>query len=213
MPEFLETGPTDAGWTLLLAHGAGAGMETPFLTQMAELIAGHGIRVLRFEFGYMAARRTGGKRRPAPRAETLMPEYRAAVSAAHDRGLLGRLAIGGKSMGGRVASLVADDLFAENQVAAVVCLGYPFHPPGMPDKTRTAHLEGLKCPALVVQGERDPFGSRAEVTGYSLAAGIELAWIGDGDHDLGPRGSSGYTRKGNLAAAADAAAAFLGKLG
>jgi predicted alpha/beta-hydrolase family hydrolase len=213
MPEFLETGPAEATWSLLLAHGAGAGMETPFLSQMAELIAGRGIRVLRFEFGYMAARRAGGKRRPAPKAETLTPEYRTAVSAAREAGVAGRLAIGGKSMGGRVASLVADELFAAGEVAALVCLGYPFHPPGIPEKTRTAHLEELRCPALVVQGERDPFGSRAEVGGYALAPGIELAWIGDGDHDLGPRGSSGYTRKGNLTAAADAVAAFLGKLG
>ena len=213
MPEFLQTGPADAAWTLLLAHGAGAGMETPFLSQVAELVAARGIRVLRFEFGYMAASRGGGKRRPPPKAEALMPQYRDAVSAVHASGLAGRLAIGGKSMGGRVASLVAEELMSMGTVAALVCLGYPFHPPGLPEKTRTAHLQELKCPALVVQGERDPFGNRAEVTAYALSPVIELAWIGDGDHDFGPRGSSGYTRKGNLAAAADAVSSFLGKLG
>ena len=212
MPLFLDTGPADAAWTLLLAHGAGAGMETAFMTQMADLLAARGIRVLRFEFGYMASRRTTGKKKPAPKAETLAGEYRAAVAAARDAGATGRLAIGGKSMGGRVASLVADELLAERRITALVCLGYPFHPPGMPEKTRTAHLPGMQCPALVVQGERDPFGSKAEVASYALASTIELAWIGDGDHDLGPRGSSGFTRKGNLAAAADAVAAFLGRL-
>ena len=212
MPEFLQSGPADAAWTLLLAHGAGAGMETPFLTQVADLIAARGIRVLRFEFGYMAARRTSGKRRPPPKAEALATEYRAAVSAVHEAGLLGHLAIGGKSMGGRVASLAADGLFAEAQIAALVCLGYPFHPPGMPEKTRTSHLTELRCPALVVQGERDPFGSQAEVNGYILAPTIELSWIGDGDHDFGPRGASGFTRKGNLATASDAVAGFLARL-
>ena len=107
MPDFLETGPSGASWTLLLAHGAGAGMETPFMTQMAGLLAERDVRVLRFEFGYMAAARAGGKRRPPPKAETLTAEYRAAVFAARETAAPARLAIGGKSMGGRVASLVA----------------------------------------------------------------------------------------------------------
>ena len=118
------------------------------------------------------------------------------------------LLIGGKSMGGRVASLVADDLYAAGRIAGLVCLGYPFHPPGRPDQLRTAHLEHLACPALIVQGERDPFGSRAEVEAMRLSLAIRFHWAGDGDHDLGPRGGSGFTRKGNLAAAADAVAAF-----
>jgi predicted alpha/beta-hydrolase family hydrolase len=165
--------------------------------------------VARFEFGYMAGRRNGGKRRPAPKAETLIPEYRAAVEAVRGEGWRGRLAIGGKSMGGRVASLIADELQGAGQADALVCLGYPFHPPGMPEKTRTAHLAGLSCPTLIVQGERDPFGSKEEVGQYALSRWIEIAWSGDGDHDFGPRGASGFTRKGNMAAAADAVAAFL----
>jgi predicted alpha/beta-hydrolase family hydrolase len=188
-------------------------MDTPFLARISELLAERGLRVVRFEFGYMAARRAGGKRRPAPKAETLMPEYRAAVDAVRAGDFQGRLAIGGKSMGGRVASMVADELHEAGAVGALVCLGYPYHPPGMPEKTRTAHLAALSCPALIVQGERDPFGSRAEVSGYGLARGIEVVWSGDGDHDLGPRGASGFTRKGNLMAAADEVAAFLKRLG
>ncbi|MGE0700042.1 MAG: alpha/beta family hydrolase [Hyphomicrobiaceae bacterium] len=213
MPEMLDTGPPGAAWTLLLAHGAGAGMETRFLAEIADLLAARGVRELRFEFGYMASRRTSSKKKPAPKAETLQGEYRSAVDAARERNIAGRLAIGGKSMGGRVASMVADELHGAGIVGALVCLGYPFHPPGMPEKTRTAHLAGLACPALVVQGERDPFGSRAEVADYGLSPAMQLAWIGDGDHDLGPRGSSGFTRKGNLAAAADAVAGFLASLG
>ena len=146
----------------------------------------------------------------AQEIERLVDEYRAAVAAA---GPGAPLLIGGKSMGGRVASLVADDLHAAGRIAGLVCLGYPFHPPGKPDRLRTAHLEHLACPALIVQGERDPFGTRAEVGAMRLSPAIRFHWAGDGDHDLGPRGGSGFTRKGNLAAAADAVAAFAATCG
>jgi predicted alpha/beta-hydrolase family hydrolase len=202
---FLTTGPADASVRFLCAHGAGAGMETAFLQAVAGLLAERGVAVLRFEFAYMAGRRTGGSRRPPPKAERLVDEYRAAVAAA---GPGAALLIGGKSMGGRVASLVADDLHAAGRIAGLVCLGYPFHPPGKPERPRTAHLERLACPALIVQGERDPFGTRAEAEAMRLSPAIRFHWAGDGDHDLGPRGGSGFTRKGNLAAAADAVAAF-----
>lgn len=213
MIDLLTDGPSDARWHLLLAHGAGAGMSTPFMTAIAGLIAAGGISVHRFELAYMAARRETGKRRPPPKAETLAGEYLAAVAAA--KALLtprARLLIGGKSMGGRIASLVADQLYADSSVAGLVVLGYPFHPPGKPETLRTAHLAALVCPALIVQGERDPFGSRAEVESYRLSPSIGLHWAADGDHDLGPRGGSGFTRKGNLAAAADAVHAFAERL-
>jgi predicted alpha/beta-hydrolase family hydrolase len=213
MSEILTRGPVTAKTHLLLAHGAGAPMTSPFLEKITGLLVDRGLQVSRFEFDYMAARRLGGKRRPPPRAETLMPEYVAVVE-----GLRGqmpkaqRLIIGGKSMGGRVASMAAGQLCADRLISGLVCLGYPFHPPGKPESLRTAHLETLACPALIVQGERDPFGSRAEVEALSLAPAIRFCWIGDGDHDLGPRGGSGFTRAGNLAAAADATAAFASSL-
>lgn len=179
------------------------------MESMAALLAERGLAVARFEFGYMAARRGTGKRRPPPRAELLADEYIAVVRQLSDRGAKKqRLLIGGKSMGGRVASLVADRLVADGLVAGLVCLGYPFHPPGKPEQLRTAHLVGLACPALIVQGERDPFGGRAQVEGLRLSASIRFTWAPDGDHDLGPRGASGHTRKGNLTLAADAIAAF-----
>ena len=184
-------------------------MDTPFLTTIAGLLAERGIATYRFEFSYMSARRQTGTRKPPPRAERLVEEYRAAV----DKLPAGEpVLIGGKSMGGRVASLVADALFGEQRIIGLVCLGYPFHPPKKPEALRTAHLEHLQCPALVVQGERDPFGSRTEVERLALSPGIRFQWAGDGDHDLGPRGRSGLTRKGNLAAAADAVAAFAAEL-
>jgi predicted alpha/beta-hydrolase family hydrolase len=190
---------------VLLAHGAGAGSASPFLNTMARLLAARGLTVHRFDFGYMAARLQGGKRRPPPRADTLVGEYRAAVAAVP---LGNKLLIGGKSMGGRVASLVADELFADGRICGLVCLGYPFHPPNKPEQLRTGHLESLACPTLIVQGERDPFGGRAEVESYALSRQIAFSWAGDGDHDLGPRGGSGFTRTGNLEAAADAVRAF-----
>jgi len=205
MTKFLITGPKDARVRFLCAHGAGKGMESPFLDTVADLLGERDIAVWRFEFGYMAARRDSGSRKPPPKAERLMDEYRAAV-AELPRG--GSVLIGGKSMGGRVASLVADELFGLGRIAGLVCLGYPFHPPNKPEKLRTAHLEALGCPALIVQGERDPFGTRAEVEAFRLSSAIRLHWADDGDHDLGPRGASGFTRKGNLTAAADAIAAF-----
>lgn len=214
MTDFLTTGPDEAKVRLLLAHGAGAPMTSPFLETMTRLLTERRIQVSRFEFGYMAARRQGGKRRPPPRAEMLVKEYMDAVQqlrseAPHRQ----KLFIGGKSMGGRVASLAADELYRDGRIAGLVCLGYPFHPPGKPENLRTAHLESLTCPTLIVQGERDPFGGRGEVESYSLAPVIRLAWANDGDHDLGPRGGSGFTRSGNLALAADAIDAFVNGTG
>jgi predicted alpha/beta-hydrolase family hydrolase len=208
MADLLISGPSDADGVLMLGHGAGAGMESAFMVQMADLLAARRVRTVRFEFAYMAARRSG-KRRPPPRGELLVPEYRAAVAQVRELERPRRLVIGGKSLGGRVASLLADELYAEGAIRGLVCLGYPFHPPKQPEKLRTAHLQSLECPALVVQGERDPFGGKGEVETFGLARAIRVHWVGDGDHDLGPRGGSGYTRKGNLAAAADAVAEFL----
>jgi predicted alpha/beta-hydrolase family hydrolase len=202
-------GNPDGDVHVLLAHGAGAGASSPFMTTMARLLAARGLTAHRFEFAYMAARLQGGKRRPPPRADTLVDEYRAAVAAVPAGA---RLIIGGKSMGGRVASLVADELFAAGQICGLVCLGYPFHPPNKPAQLRTSHLQALACPTLIIQGERDPFGGRDDVDGYSLSQQIAFHWAGDGDHDLGPRGGSGFTRSGNLEAAADAIAAFASRL-
>lgn len=195
---FLDAGVRDAELTLVLAPGAGAPADSAWMEEMTARLAGAGLRVLRFDFDYMAERRRTGSRRPPPKAEALVAEYAAAVAAAAPR-VHGRLLIGGKSLGGRVASLVADRLFAEGTISGLVCLGYPFHPPKQPEKLRTAHLEELACPALVVQGERDPFGTPDEVAGYRLSPNIKVHWAPDGDHDLAPRRSSGTTLEDNMA--------------
>lgn len=209
MSEIRTNGPGDAAAHLILAHGAGAPMTSPFLEMMTELLTERGLRISRFEFAYMAQRRKDGKRRPPPKAELMMPEY-VDVIAELRKNLPRRqkLLIGGKSMGGRIASLCADQLYAEGHIAGLACLGYPFHPPGKPDKLRTVHLEHLRCPALIVQGERDPFGTRAEVETYALSSAIAFVWAGNGNHDLAPSRGSPFTRAGNLATAADAVGAF-----
>ena len=177
-------------------------MDTPWMTRVARGLAEHGIRVVRFEFPYMAARRKGGKRGAPDREPVLLDTWREAVASQGDPQ---SIAIGGKSMGGRMASMVADEL----QIAALVCFGYPFHPPGQPAKTRTAHLKALKTPALILQGERDPFGTRDDVKGYDLSKGIRIEWLPDGDHSFKPRASSGVTEAENLAHAVSSAAKFV----
>ena len=209
MTDFLVDGPADAAVTVLLAHGAGAPMDSSAMTAATKALVGEGLRVARFEFAYMAARREG-QRRPPPKAETVMVEYVAAVDALQTGG---KLIIGGKSMGGRVASMIADDMHAAGKIAGLVCLGYPFHPMGNPTQLRTAHLEGMTCPALIVQGTRDIMGTREEVAGYSLSPAIEILWLEDGDHDLKPRkGISGFSTADHMKTMATAVKAFAERL-
>jgi predicted alpha/beta-hydrolase family hydrolase len=196
-------GPERAPDTIVLAHGAGAPMDSPFLEHFAAGLAARGLRVVRFEFPYMDARREG--RRPPPDRESVLLD--------HWRGVLAALGgqppvVGGKSLGGRMASLLADEIGARG----LVCLGYPFHPPGRPQRLRVAHLENLRTPALVVQGTRDALGSRDEVVGYRLPPSIRVHWIEDGDHSLKPRARSGRSERQNLDEAVEAVARFVGGL-
>lgn len=210
MTAFLFDGPEAADITILLAHGAGAAMDSAAMTASAKVLAQSGFRVVRFEFGYMAARRTSNTRKPPPRADLLKTEYLAAVDAL---GATDKLIIGGKSMGGRVASMVGDELYASGKIAGLLCLGYPFHPPEKPEQLRTAHLADLKVPTLIVQGTRDPFGTRDEVSSYSLSKRIEILWLEDGDHDLKPRKSvSGYSAADHLKTLGEAAASWAQKI-
>lgn len=208
MVELLWDSPDPYTATLVLGHGAGAAMDSAGMNDAARVIASRGIRVARFEFAYMAGRREG-VRKPPPRADTLLGEYRDVVAQA---AVDGPVFIGGRSMGGRVASMVADELHEAGTVLGLVCLGYPFHPPGKPEQLRTAHLEHLATPALIVQGTRDEFGTRDEVSGYALSPSIELVWLEDGDHGLRPRKAvSGFTYAQHLESMADAVAGFVGR--
>ncbi|KFC65303.1 Alpha/beta hydrolase superfamily enzyme, predicted hydrolase [Bosea sp. LC85] len=210
MVTFLKDGPEEAGTTILLAHGAGAPMDSASMTANALALAAAGFRVARFEFGYMADRRSSSGRRPPPRAETLISDYAAAIAALDVKG---PLIIGGKSMGGRVASMMADEWHASGRIAGLLCLGYPFHPIGKPEQLRTAHLASMKTPTLIVQGTRDLFGTREEVSAYRLSSAIEILWLEDGDHDLKPRKSvSGFSADDHLKTLSNTVAAWADRL-
>ena len=198
----LVNGPAGASHTFVFAHGAGGAMDTPFMNDVAAMMASRGIRVVRFEFPYMAARREGGKRGAPDRPAVLIASWHEAIAGARGPG---SVFIGGKSMGGRIATMVAD----EARIAGVICFGYPFHPPGKPHQLRTAHLETLETPALFLQGERDPFGTRQEVSGLPLSSSVRVQWIPDGDHSLEPRRASGRSHEANLTDAVEAAVAFM----
>ncbi|MFV3304685.1 alpha/beta fold hydrolase [Pseudomonas sp. NY15181] len=193
--------------TLVLAHGAGAPMDSPFMDDIAQRLAQRGIAVLRFEFPYMALRREDGRRRPPNPQKQLLECWRAVYAQVRAE-VPGKLAIGGKSMGGRMASLLADELGAD----ALVCLGYPFYAAGKPEKPRVAHLAELKTPTLIVQGERDALGDRPTVEGYALSPAIQLRWQAAADHDLKPLKASGLTHAQHLETTAESVAEFLRNL-
>lgn len=204
-PELLIDGPQDSSTEIVLAHGAGAAMDTPFMNFFATGLADRGFRVVRFEFPYMASKRNTGKGKPPDREPVLREMWLKVIETIRTGRKKSKLVIGGKSMGGRIASLIAD----ESGVDGLVCLGYPFHPVGKPEQLRVEHLGENKTPTLIVQGERDPFGSREEVEGYKLSAAIRVKWIEDGDHSFKPRKSSGRTEQQNWEAAVDEFDSFL----
>lgn len=198
----LIDGPDGAPLRLLLAHGAGAPMDSDFMNAIASGVASFGIQVIRFEFPYMQRRRTEGVQAPPNKEDVLLDAWRDVIKTYRKQG---PFAIGGKSLGGRMASLIADEIKPQ----ALVCLGYPFHPPGKPEKLRTAHLAKLKTPTLIVQGTRDTLGSQDEVAAYQLSKTIEINWLEDGDHSFKPRKKSGFTEDGHWQIAATVVAGRL----
>jgi hypothetical protein len=203
-PELLVNGPSTASTTVILAHGAGAGMDTPFMEFFAQRLAEGGLRVVRFEFPYMAQRRHGGPKRPPAREDVLRQNWLEVIQQFRGQ----RLVIGGKSLGGRIATMIAD----EAGVVGLVCLGYPFHPSGKSSQTRVEHLRAIKTPTLILQGTRDPLGNREEVAGYPLAAVVRLHWLEDGEHSFKPRKASGRTEVENLQDAVAEILDFIGDL-
>lgn len=186
----------------IFAHGAGAGMDHAFMQAVTAGLVDKGIQVVRFNFPYMVKRVEDGKKRPPDRAPKLLEAFQAVIQ---DVAKGQPVVIGGKSMGGRMASLLADDTL----VAGVACLGFPFHPPGKPENYKGAHLAKLSKPCLILQGERDTFGQRAEFNEFALAESVNVTFIPDGDHSFKPRKASGHTEFGNIALAVDALAAFI----
>ncbi|WJS05415.1 alpha/beta family hydrolase [Roseibium aggregatum] len=213
MTDFLWNRPeTPPVATLLLAHGAGAAMDSAFMNKLAAALASQGIAAARFEFAYMAGRRTGGPKKPPPRADKLIAEFQTALQSFLSQSD-GTLLIGGKSMGGRVAAMLAGGGSLPGRAKGVACFGYPFHPTGKADaEWRLQPLQDAKRPVLVLQGDRDPFGSKAELDEVTLPAHVSLTYLEDGNHDFGPRGKSPATLDGNIKLAAEAVRAFVDRL-
>jgi uncharacterized protein len=196
--------------TLLLAHGAGAPMDSDFMQAIAEGLAAHGVTVARFEFDYMAQRRVDQRKRPPQRQDKLLTRF---AQAAEQAGGLSNIFIGGKSMGGRMATYLAAGLHGSPDQSTqghsrkgicrgVVALGYPLHPPHKPEQLRMSHFGDLGASLLICQGERDAFGARAEVEALqadgALVEEIEWRWLPDGDHDFKPRVRSGFLWQDNI---------------
>jgi predicted alpha/beta-hydrolase family hydrolase len=168
--------------SLVLAHGAGAGHEHPFMTAFARALSERGVDVLTFNFLYMEQ-----KRRVPDRMPQLVACYRAAIDAAGRsfESARQRMFIGGKSMGGRAATHVAAE-DANLPLSGIVLLGYPLHPPGRPAQTRDAHLPDVRRPMLFVQGSRDTFGTPSELKPIlgSLSPPPVLHTVEGGDHSF-----------------------------
>jgi predicted alpha/beta-hydrolase family hydrolase len=195
---------------LVLAHGAGAGQQHPFMVTIARGLAERGVDVATFDFPYMRE-----KRRVPDKAPVLEAAFREAIAEALDgstrapRHSPARLFIGGKSMGGRIAThLAAQQL---DGLQGVVALGYPLHPPGKPEQLRIAHLPAIRVPVLIVQGERDAFGTPEELKRVvePMAAPVTLHVVPRGDHSLVVPKSAGAPQKDVYAAVLDTIASWI----
>lgn len=194
---------------LIMGHGAGAGKEHVFMQDMAKALVAKGLSIVLFNFPYMQNIKATGKRRPPDKAEKLMSHFIALIeSCCNEKETLNNLPVfvGGKSMGGRMATMVYEEL---SNVEGAIAFGYPFHPPGKPENTRTDHLLKACKPLLIIQGERDTFGTKAEVEGYALPSSIECAFLEDGDHSFKPRKASGTTQQAHIVKAAELTATFI----
>lgn len=191
---------SEANATLVLAHGAGAPQTHPWMVKVAGALAARGLDVVTFNFLYAE-----GKRRAPDKNDVLEATWGAAIEAvrARDDLAIARLFIGGKSMGGRIATQVAAAPGPDLQ--GLVLLGYPLHPPGKPKQLRVAHLPDVRAPMLFVQGSRDAFGSPDELAPFvqDLARGSRLFVVDGGDHSLVRPKSSGETLDQTLARVAD----------
>ena len=201
MNNWLIDGEEHSQYAFVFAHGAGAGMDHEFMQSVAKGLAFKGIRVIRFNFPYMIKRAEDGKRRPPDRAPKLLEAYQEVIEQVDAQTLV----IGGKSMGGRMASHLSE----HEKVAGVACLGFPFHPPGKPDKYKGEHLAELSKACLILQGERDTFGKREEFPAFDLSDSVSVEFIPDGDHSFKPRKSSGHTEQQNIALAVEKLAKFI----
>ncbi len=204
LPYIIQT-PAAPWARVLLAHGAGAGMEHPVMAQIAQAWWRTGVEVIRFEFPYMVRRRNEGVKAPPGPISTIVDAWERAV----DQWIGGSLptVVAGKSMGGRAASMMLAQ--CSHEVAGCLCFGYPFHPPRKPSVLRVDHLPQVQVPTLIVQGTRDAFGKPAEVAEYSLGDKVSVQWLDHCDHDLNPTKRSGLTQAQAVEQAVTYGAEFL----
>lgn len=187
---------------LVLAHGAGAPMDSDWMNTVSSLLEAQGIEVHRFNFPYMDKRSVDCKKRPPDKASTLIDCFKKTLRELD----IENTYIGGKSMGGRIAATIADEVGA----AGVICFGFPFHAPGREIKEdRLKVLREIETSTLILQGERDTMGSKDEIESYALSKAVRVEFLPDGDHSFKARVKSGHTLEGNLQTAANLTADFI----
>ena len=194
----------------ILAHGAGAPSNSEWMEILTKTIKSRSknqIEVHRFNFDYMERRLKENKKYPPDRMPKLLQKWQEVIK--HHIGKK-NLFIGGKSMGGRSASLLDFERFKE--VKGIVNFGFPFHAPGKPPGDRINHLKELSVPCLINQGERDPMGNIEDIKSYELSGNISLNYLADGNHDLKPRVKSGKTLESNINEAVDEMIRFMMKV-
>jgi predicted alpha/beta-hydrolase family hydrolase len=193
--EALRTSAKDARWTFVYAPGAGSSLQDPFGAYQARVLPQRGIELVRMEFPYMAA----GKKAP-DRPPVLEATWRAVIEAARAKDC--KLVVGGRSMGGRIASQV---VAAGCKVDALALFAYPLHPPGRPERARDEHLGSIKVKTLFVSGTNDAFGSPGELREASARVKRSKLHLLEGaDHGFAVKKSSGRTREDVWAEAVDA---------
>lgn len=194
---------------IILAHGAGAGSSSDFMKQICNKItevSQNKIKVILFDFPYMQLIEQTGKKRPPNKMPVLAQSYIEQISQVNPNL---PLFIGGKSMGARVALQACLDADMPANLRGYIALGYPFHPVGKPEKLRLNLLNAVNLPGLIIQGERDTFGKKAEVAGYQINDNYQFNWIETGDHSLKPLKASGFTQLQMIEAAAQSIKEFI----
>lgn len=185
----------------VMAHGAGQSKDSEFMQTCSQLFAKHQILCTQFNFDYMEKAIALGKRRPPDIMSKLMIRFQSELTSMSGIPLF----IGGKSMGGRVSTMILQ----ESKALGAVCFGYPFHPPGKPEKLRIEHFQEITKPIVILQGERDPFGKRVEINDYLLPGNIDIQFIEDGEHSFKPLKSSPVSWHDNIIDAVEKAVQFI----
>jgi len=179
-------------------------MDSEFMQTIARGLAAEGVKVVRFEFPYMQERRVSGKKRPPNRQHELIEAFKKVIEDVNQPCVLM-----GKSMGGRMASILASMQPLNPNVLGVVALGYPFHPQKKPEKLRIDHMPDINIPMLIIQGTRDALGEKTYIETLPIPNDIQIHWLEDGDHDLKPRVKSGLTHEQHMSTAIKQSAQFI----